>query len=223
MKRFEREKIFKEAWTIVKSNLSFFIGFTLFVSLINLAPEIIVRRYDIDLKERQDLSLIIEISLFLIQLIVGYLIVKLSLLFVDGIEIRLKNITTKPTVFFNYTIGTAFYGSSIMLLMILMKQLGEMGLIMLIPIILIILKFQFVNYIIVDRGVNVFNAFRLSNEITRGLLSDLFFFIVSVFIINLIGAFVFFIGLLITIPISIVAIAILYRDLIGKFRLENDG
>lgn len=223
MNAFNREKAFKEAWAIVKENLYFFIGFTLFISLINLAPDIIIRRYKIDLNERQGLFLIIEGFLFIVQLIVGYLIVKFSLLFVDGKEINVKNTFTNATVFFNYTIGTALYGSSIMLLIILMGQLGGAGIIIILPLILIVLKFQFVNYIIVDKGVNVFAAFRLSNEITKGLLYDLFFFMVAIFIINLLGAFVFLIGLLITIPISIVAITVVYRELIKKLSFETEG
>jgi len=222
MSKFSREKIFIEAWRIVKDNLSFFIGFTLFVSLVNLTPNIILNKYNLDLKDRQDLSFMIELISFVVQLIIGYLIVKISLLIVDGKEVNKDNLLPSSNIFFNYTIGTAVYGTIILLLLMVMGKTGNAGLIMFVPLILVFLKFQFVNYIIVDKKTTVISAFKISNEITKDDILELFLFILSLFMLNLLGALVFLVGLLLTIPISIISITLVYRELIKKVSFERE-
>lgn len=220
---FSKENIFLPALKIVKGNLSFFIGFILCVSLIHIAPELILRKYNIDLSKNENLSILIQILLFLIQLGVGYLMVKIPLLAIDNIEINKENIFSSVKTLFNYTIGTAIYGIGIILLLVLMGRLGQFGVIILIPLVFIVLKFQFVNYILIDKKTDVIAAFKISHEITKDHMVALFQFVMTLFFLNLLGAFAFFIGLLVTLPISIVSISLVYRELISKLSFENEG
>jgi uncharacterized membrane protein len=102
-----------------------------------------------------------------------------------------------------------------------MEKMGNAGLIMLAPLILVILKFQFVNYIIVDKKTTIISAFKISNEITKDDMLELFLFILSLFVLNLLGAIFFLIGLLLTIPISIISITLVYQELITKISFER--
>ena len=223
MSSFSREKILLSAWKIVRDNLVFFIGFMLFVSLINIAPELMIRKYYNLLAEDKTLSLIVQGILFIIQLIVGYLIVKIPLLTIDGLEINKENILPSSRTFYSYTIGSAIYGIGIVLLIMMMGMSGSIGIVFIFPLIFLILKFQFVNFIIIDKKTNVISAFRISNEVTKDELMELFLFIILLFLINLLGAFVFLIGLLLTLPVSIIAIALIYRELIKKVSIESEG
>ena len=222
MSSFSREKVLLSAWKIVRGNLSFFVGFMLFVTLINIAPELIIRKYDDVLADNKNLSIFVQGILFIIQLIVGYLIVKIPLLTIEGKEINKENILSSSRTFYNYTIGSAIYGIGIILLIMIMNSIGQAGIIVVFPLIFLILKFQFVNFIIIDKKINVLSAFRISNEITKDELTELFLFIILMFLLNLLGAFVFLIGLLITLPISIVAIALIYTELIKKVSFESE-
>ncbi len=222
MSSFSREKILLEAWKIVKTNLSFFVGFVLFISLINIAPEILMRRYSNVLSVNKNLSLFVQVVLFIIQLIVGYLIVKIPLLAMDKMDINKDNILSSSRTFYNYTIGSAVYGLGIILLLRMMNSIGPAGIILVFPLIFLILKFQFVNFIIIDKNISVLSAFRISNEITKDELLELFLFLLLIFLLNLLGAFVFLVGLLLTLPISILAIALIYRELIKKVSFESE-
>ena len=66
------------------------------------------------------------------------------------------------------------------------------------------------------RSVDVVSAFRQSSELTRGNRGRLFLFGLVVLCIDLIGAFFFGIGLLVALPMTAFAAALVYRRLAAR-------
>ena len=75
------------------------------------------------------------------------------------------------------------------------------------------LRFQFFGWVIVDKEVGPLEAMQESWEITRGSAGNLFLFALLLFAVNLLGLLALGIGLIITVPLSLVATGYVYRTL----------
>jgi uncharacterized membrane protein len=75
------------------------------------------------------------------------------------------------------------------------------------------IQVYFYDYLIVEHGVGPFAAIRRSAEITKGAMPRLFAFFGVVLGVNLLGAAALLIGLLVTIPMSFIATAFVFRRL----------
>ncbi len=94
------------------------------------------------------------------------------------------------------------------------------GLILLIiPGIIWAIQFCFYDYLIVDRGFGPVDALKKSSEITKGVKLDLFVFGMLLGIINLLGFICLVVGLFVTIPTTMVAMAFVYRKLLAQTEL----
>jgi uncharacterized membrane protein len=87
---------------------------------------------------------------------------------------------------------------------------------LIIPGIIWAIKFQFFSYFIVDRGLGPIEALKRSAVITKGVKWDLFVFRLLLMGINLLGVLCLLIGLFATIPMTMVAVAFVYRKLLAQ-------
>ncbi|TSC86930.1 MAG: hypothetical protein G01um10148_35 [Parcubacteria group bacterium Gr01-1014_8] len=88
------------------------------------------------------------------------------------------------------------------------------GLILLIvPGIIALLILMFSNYLVIDKGLGPIEAMKESARITKGHRLQLLLFILAIAGLNIVGALALFVGLLVTIPITILAMAHVYRTL----------
>ena len=87
---------------------------------------------------------------------------------------------------------------------------------LIIPGIIWSVKYSFVGYFIVDKGLGPIEALKESSLITNGAKQDLFLFWSLISVVNFLGVLAFFIGLFVTIPITVVAIGFVYRKLLNK-------
>ncbi|MBI3984939.1 MAG: hypothetical protein HY344_03290 [Candidatus Levybacteria bacterium] len=83
-----------------------------------------------------------------------------------------------------------------------------------IPGIIIAIKLQFLEYLIVDKKMG-FEAFNKSWEMTKGVKWNLFVFGILLVLINLLGILALFVGLFVTLPLSLIATAYVYRKLVA--------
>jgi len=88
------------------------------------------------------------------------------------------------------------------------------GLVLLIvPGVILILKYQFCVYLLIDKKLKPFAALRQSGEMTKGHLGSLFVFWLAILLLTVIGALLFGLGLLITVPVVMLAQVYVYRRL----------
>jgi len=92
-----------------------------------------------------------------------------------------------------------------------------MGLVLLIvPGVIMLLRLWFVGFVLVDERTGPIDAIQRSWDITRGHTLDLLVFFIVLVGLNLLGAACLVIGLLVTLPISGLALAHVYRELKPK-------
>jgi len=84
-------------------------------------------------------------------------------------------------------------------------------LLFIIPGIIWSVKFQYASYLVVDKNLGPMEALRKSSALTQGIKWQLFFFNIILMLVNLLGVLSFFIGLLVTIPVTMLAFAYVYR------------
>ena len=130
-------------------------------------------------------------------------LVKISLDFCDGKRPKISDLFTQYPLFFKYLIGMVLYG--------LIVFSGT--LLLIIPGIIWSLKYWFFDYYIVDQGLGPVKSLKSSSAITKGIKMDLFLFLLLLALMNIAGALLLLIGLFITVPVSMVAAAFVYRKL----------
>ncbi|HVZ75805.1 MAG TPA: hypothetical protein VG934_00855 [Candidatus Paceibacterota bacterium] len=88
-----------------------------------------------------------------------------------------------------------------------------LGLILLIiPGIYLALRFSMVRYAVLE-GAGITGSIKKSGKITDGVKWQLLGFIIVISLINIVGAMVFMVGLLVTIPVTMIAYAHVYEKL----------
>jgi uncharacterized membrane protein len=85
-----------------------------------------------------------------------------------------------------------------------------------IPGVIWAIMFQFYAYLIIDKNVGIMDAFRSSGEITKSVRWKLLGFGLLLALINYLGILVFLVGLLATIPTTMLAYAWVYRKLLDQ-------
>ena len=125
------------------------------------------------------------------------------------IEICDEHTPDMSAFFFNFRFFLNYAAGSI--LFMLMITLGFILLI--IPGIICFLKFQFFAYFIIDKNAGPFEAFKMSSRITKGIKMRLLAFLILAGGINILGGLALGIGLIASIPTTLIAHAAIYRKL----------
>lgn len=86
---------------------------------------------------------------------------------------------------------------------------------LIVPGIIIAIKLQFIDYLIVDKKMG-FESINKSWEMTKGVKWNLFVFGILICLINVLGFLALLLGLFITLPLSMVATAYVYKKLISQ-------
>ncbi len=111
-----------------------------------------------------------------------------------------------PEPFWKYFGTTILYGLAVFVGLILLV----------IPGIIAVIVYQFAPYLVIDRGLHPIEALRESARITRGSRWELLFLLLGVFVLNIAGALLLLVGLVVSVPVTALAIAHAYRTLEHK-------
>lgn len=84
---------------------------------------------------------------------------------------------------------------------------------LIIPGIIASLMLCFTQLLVVDRKMGPVEAIKESYEITKGQLFRLFLFMIAICLLNFVGLIALVVGLLVTVPVSLIAIAHVYKKL----------
>lgn len=84
---------------------------------------------------------------------------------------------------------------------------------LLLPAMLLMLRLQFATYYIIDKKMDIGAALMRSLAITKGYLFYIVLVFLLIILLNIIGLFFVFVGLLFTVPMTMIIIAMLYKSL----------
>lgn len=205
--RFSMMEAVRFGWDTMKSNLGFFSGLLVVAYLVKFMPGFIAELFKDDAPA---LSLFLKVFAFVLQLLIGMGLIRIALSFCDNIKGELSDLFSCAPLLINYMVASILY---------MLMMFGGM-LLLIVPGIIWAIKFQFFGYFIVDKGLGPIEALKKSSLMTEGVKWDLFLFGLLLIGINILGVLALGLGLIATIPTSMVAMAYVYRKLLEQTSQE---
>lgn len=205
MKKFSIKESIKLGWEITKKNIGFLVGVVLIAFFVNLIPNFVTEA----LGENENnasleiLKIVIALAAWILNLLVSLGMVKVSLAILDKKEKNFSDLFNGYPLLLNFFVGSILYALVVFLGLILF----------IIPGIYFAIKYQFYSYFIVDKKMGAIEAMKASGKITQGVKLHLIIFSFALGILNLLGMLALGIGLLVTIPVTMLAYAHVYREL----------
>lgn len=190
-------KILGESWSIFTKNWVKIYGLLLLPFALVFIQEILYSITDM----QGITAFIFSIVYTLVQLVVSMGVLKALLYIVRDKEVDIDTILSTKHLLIPYIIAT-----------ILVALMVAFGIILfIIPGIYLAIKYMFVPYLIVDKEFKAMEAIKKSAEMTKDIKWSLLAFSVIAVLIGYGGIFIFFIGLLVTLPLMTVAYSVLYE------------
>lgn len=195
--------LIKRGWTLLKENFVFLAGSFLAVIIIQMLFSALIG------EGGQSSEGAASIFYLLMQIVmqfvaIGWLNVAIRASRNEPLEV--SNFIDKAGLFFKFILTN-----------LLVSVLIFFGLILLIvPGIYLALKYMFVTYAVVDKGVGPFEALTISSTLTKGIKLKLVLYGLGFVGLNILGMLALGIGLAITMPITTLAYAVLYNALLEK-------
>lgn len=180
---------------------SFLVGvmFTYFV--LAIVPQMLYMFYQVEMSEVKDFLLSVVFSM--LQLILSLGFAKVTLLLIDDQPVDLRDFFMNFRLLIPYTVATVIYMVAVM---------GGLMLLV-VPGVFLSIRLQFYPYYIIEEGMDGFSALYASFQETSGLTMDLFLFWVVMIGLNLLGFLAGVIGIVLTYPVTMLGVALIYRGL----------
>ncbi len=206
--KFSKREAIVFGWQVMKQNLRFLIPLLLLSWVLLIAPNIAGSL----LEGRRLLFSFIRLLDIILTLIMSLGLTRIYLNFHDNVKSKITDLFSQYRLFFSYLFAFALY-----------IIIGIAGFILLvIPGVYASIRLGFFHYFIVDKKTGPIESLKKSWQVTRGSVWDLFLFYLVILGINILGVLCLGIGLFASIPISGIAMAFVYRKLLGEPEREID-
>ena len=180
-------------WNATTKNFLFFVNILLILFAVSLVFGALMGVFKV-------LAFLVSV---VVQTIFAMGLVVIVLKFVDRKQPKVSDLWNTYKPFWRY-LGASFAAG-----------LGAMTgfVLFIIPGIMLALGWQFFSYLVIDKDLDVIESLKRSWEITQGEKWRLFGLMIVLWFMNLFGALLFGVGLLWTIPTSMLAVGYAYRVL----------
>jgi len=149
-------------------------------------------------------ALLVSIIQVAVNLVVGMGLIHIALKFIDNKKPKYKDL-------FYYQPIVSYFLTALLTGLIVLGGL----LLLIIPGIFFGIRLKYATYLVIDKNLGPLEAIKGSWKITRGNVWNLFFLSILLGLINLLGLLCLVIGLFITVPLSMLATAFVYRKLLS--------
>lgn len=206
-RHFSKKEAIKFGWDVAKKNILFFLAVGVVWAFITIISQALQTSLN---SENQFLaSFLVSIVMWIVGSIISMGVIYISLQFVDKKKPEVKDVFYTKNLF-------NFILASIMKMIIIVFGY----LLLIIPGIIFSIKLQYSEYLIVDKGMDAVDSLKGSWELTKGVKWNIFLFGILLGLINILGFLALLVGLLVTIPLSMVANAYVYRKLLAQTNLK---
>ncbi len=201
---FSKSEAIRFGFETTKKNFKFLLIVLFILAILSAIPGSI----NSSLRNLPLLAFLTNVVIWIVQIIVQIGVIKITLAFVDGNKPKVADlfiIPYKPVymTFLKYWAASLLYGLIV----------GIGFILLIIPGVIFAIMFQFYSYLIVDKNAGPIEALGKSAAITKGVRWNLFRFGLLLIGINILGAMAFLVGLLISVPTTMLATAYVYRKL----------
>jgi hypothetical protein len=190
-------------WNTFKKNWQFLIQAFVIIVIAGMIPNWL---HDWSKTNLPAASFLFTIISWVVQMVTSIGVIVISLKIVDGKKPNFRDIYKDYSLLLNYFLGSLLYGAVIIVGLILL----------IVPGVIWGIKYQYTTYLIVDKRMGVWDAFKKSGQITRGVKLKLFLLGLSFIVITLVGVLLAGIGLIVAWPVIALSGAYVYRKLSPK-------
>jgi len=206
-KTFSIKTLFNGAWADYKKTWKLFILIGIIFMLVGLASNLAI---GIDpYTGLPQGSPIIGILGWALQMFLGLGFIRFLLHIVDGKKYELEDIFKGPQSVMHlvsFAVVTVLYGSIV----------GLGTLLFVVPGLIALVGLTFAQYIVAEQKAGIFESFQHSWSMTEGSRWKIFWLMIVIVLFNILGVLALGVGLLITIPVTYLISAHLYRTLGSK-------
>ena len=189
-------------WETFKDNTLFLLGLFVAVAVIN---GVVKMADEFGGTESWYFKSVWQVIEFVVNLVLDLGIIVIMLKFKDGSKPEFGDLFNRLPLVFPFAIASIIYAVMVIV-----------GLIFLIvPGLYLAVRFVYFGYFIVDEGAGPIEALQKSSALTEGVRMDLFFFGAMMVGINILGLLALFVGVLVTCPITSLAVTHVFRHLQG--------
>ncbi len=195
---------FSHAWEKFKQNPGFLIGIQLIIILLSVIENQLSEiSYEAGSMEWSILNLFfLGVSTYF-----SMGILRIYLKCTDGKPLDFNDIVSPFQLFLKYFIAQLIYLAAVIIGMI----------VFILPGLFFGIRLMFFGYLVVDEELSATEAIKQSFSMTKGYFWPLLGFSAMIILINIAGFLFLVVGLLVTLPVSSIAVAYLYRKLRGEF------
>jgi len=220
---FSIREILRASWRIFRDNPWRLIGITVFVigfsGFFQFVQDSAIHKFG------SFLQIFIFILIAVAQLVLGMGMTNVAVRASRRKHYSLRDIFRPGEVFWNFLLASLIYGMVLLAGFIIIERIVSLGawsifwkttvlaFLNLVWYFIFGIKFMFASYIIVDKKTKAVEALKTSAKLTNGLHGRLMMLMIALIAINILGAILFFVGLIVTIPLSLLSISIAYLKL----------
>jgi uncharacterized membrane protein len=191
-------------WDTLKANFSFFIKVLVVLIVLSAVPALLLQKIAAALGGW--LAIPLQFLNLVWQSVLGMGILKICLNLYDKKPVEIADLWSCLPRTLDYVVAK-----------ILFTLIVGIGLILLVvPGLIWVIQFYLATYLVVDRGSGAITALKQSSAITRGAKWDLGLFAGVVLLVNIVGLVCLGVGLLITLPVTMLANVYIYRSLLSQ-------
>lgn len=199
-KTFSVKEALTFGWKTTISRLSFFVPLMLIIFGVALVPGILNSLFE---SENTLFSFFVSLLSWFIQLAVGIGTTVIALDIYRRRKPRLSSLYSHLDLFVPFFVGGLIYVGAVFI--------GS--LLLLVPGVILYLKLQFFSYLVVDKKIGGVEAIKRSFHLTSGNEWRLFQLGFLLVVLNIFGVLFFFVGMIVTAPLSMLALVYVYEKL----------
>jgi uncharacterized membrane protein len=201
--KFSISEALQYGWETFRSHIGFFLGLMVVMAMLTIIPDVITEKLFEPRSVPFVICKLVTRLMRLIGLILGMVATRVSLDLHDTGEADLSRISElMPKI-------PAYLGSKILYGLIVFGGLC----LLVVPGCIWAYMFLYAGFLVVDKDLGPIAALKESKAITYGYKWSLFAFSIVVALINIAGMICLLVGLLVTIPVTMMASAHVYRRL----------
>ncbi len=225
-KTFSIKEALGNGWRLATGRFWFYAGLVLITFAVAMAPELINRAFGVllpshgtDISAAQVLVAVVGgLGVFVMSLVSmalnSYLDMgakRLTMRAVRGNAVTYNDLISEPVPYLNYLLASLLAGAIVFFGFLLL----------IIPGIYFGIALSLVGYVVIDRKLGPVEAVQQGWNLTRGVRGKLALFGSVVMLVNIAGALCLLVGLLVTIPLTMLAMADVYRQLADNKPIED--
>ncbi len=207
VKLFKTRDAIAFGWDKTNDHLKFFIPFVAVLIVLVIGLNMLVG----SLQGSRGAYTLLNVVGTVIDVIVTLGLIKLSLDVAKGGVPSVKAVFSQTHHFFRYFFASLLYA---------LVVFGGL-LLLVVPGVIWAIRFRYFGYAIVEKDMGILPSLKESYRLTKGHTWNLFVFALALFAINVLGFIPLGLGLLVTIPISMIAVAYVWHKLSTQVKGET--